>query len=273
MHSLLTHLEDSSQVIMAELHTDKWHPYHWFHWIFPTSECVPGEMGEASAVTHRTVADFVSEDTFAWREALDRIVGKAEITVGGLLGLFPAAYMARIDCFIGIFAAAPKRAQWLFVLLGRLRRLRAWGGGPLPPGFKPAVSRPSRRVRIAAAAEKLRENIARSRVLPGEEGLLLESSAPREGLLELAGVTSARVQAVEEVGELALAERKRPKRFTPYHRRLGGNALIDDLLYPKAHTTMLPVKSARYRPHALASVLDDRPLIQGVARLPEDPSL
>ena len=78
MHALLLHLEDSSQAVIAELHSDKWHPHAWFHWIFPTNVCAVGEIGEASAITHRTVVDFVLQDTFAWREALERIVGKAE---------------------------------------------------------------------------------------------------------------------------------------------------------------------------------------------------
>ncbi len=103
-----------------------------------------GDTGEASAITHRTAVDFVLQGTFAWREALKRIVGKAEGTVGGLLGLFPQISMARIDCFINIFAEAPRRVGWLFVVLERLLRLQAWAGGPLAPGYKPKVSRPSR---------------------------------------------------------------------------------------------------------------------------------
>jgi hypothetical protein len=77
---------------MAELHPDKWYPLVWF----PTNDCAVGEIGEASAITHRTVVDFVLQGTFAWREALERIVGKAEGTVGGLLGLFPQISMARL---------------------------------------------------------------------------------------------------------------------------------------------------------------------------------
>ncbi len=122
-----------------------------------------GESGERSAITHRTVVDFVLQDTFAWREALERIVGKAEGTVGGLLGLFPQIYMAQVDCFIGIFAEAPRGAGWLFVVLERLRRLRAWTGGPLAPGYKPKVSCPSRRARLLLAAAARKEDIARSR--------------------------------------------------------------------------------------------------------------
>jgi hypothetical protein len=117
---------------MAELHPDKWYPLVWF----PTNDCAVGEIGEASAITHRTVVDFVLQGTFAWREALERIVGKAEGAVGGLLGLFPQIYKARIDCFIGIFAEAPKRAGWLFVILERLRRLRAWPGGAFGFGLQ-----------------------------------------------------------------------------------------------------------------------------------------
>ena len=258
MHALLLHLEDSSQAVMAELHSDKWHPHAWFHWIFPTNVCAVGEIGEASAVTHRTVVDFVLQDTFAWREALERIVGKAESSVGGLLGLFRQIYRARIDCFVGIFAEAPKRAGWLFVVLERLRRLRAWEGGLVAPGYKPKVSRPSRRARLLLAAASRKEDIARSRV----EVVVVPAEGAAESSTEI--IVAAGQEAVVH-GVLQrlpqLARQDRPKmRYDAYFSRKGCNKFIYDCLQNK------PQKSVVYAPPVCVSVLTLSPLSSMIGR-------
>jgi hypothetical protein len=89
-------------------------------------------------VTHLSAAAFLDADVWWWREILERIVGRAEHTKGGLCALFTSEQLLRVDAFARLFAAVPRRQGWFIRLIQRLRVLRGLGmsalaTGPLPP--------------------------------------------------------------------------------------------------------------------------------------------
>ena len=146
LRALLLHLGVESQAVLAEVHGDEWRPHRWAHWIFPCSAAVEEEP--ASCLTLRTADAFVQADSFAWREVVERIVGKAESTAGGLHAYFSPFALARIDCFVSTLSQVKRRPVWLLRLLQRLRRLRTMLVSDLALGPMPrALSRPSKRGR------------------------------------------------------------------------------------------------------------------------------
>ncbi len=167
MRALLLRWEADSGELAAEVHSERWFPHKWAHWVFPHATSDPQELGQPTAVSFRTVADFVAADTFGWREVLQRVVGKAEVTPGGLTSLFPPTSLGRINTFVSTFAEAHPRHAWLHTILNRLRRLRAWQG-PLAPGPMSAVSCPSRKARMVSKEKALALNLERLRRTPRE---------------------------------------------------------------------------------------------------------
>ena len=189
--------------------------------------------------------------------------------------------MARIDCFVGIFAEAPKRAGWLFVVLERLRRLRAWEGGPLAPGYKPKVSRPSRRARLLLAAASRKEDIARSRgglaVVPGlgaaePSSESLVAAEPSTGILDAAGQEAVVHGVLQQLTQPARQDK--PKiRYDAYLSRKGCNKFIYDCLQNKPQKSVVYAPPECVRAHVFAAVIDGRTPLQTASWEAQDPRL
>ena len=158
--NLLLALEEESLGILEEVHGEEWHPHRWIHLICPTGEFSASDP--ALGITHRSVQAFLNADSFAWREVLERVVGKSEASPGGLAGRFPPIMLARIDSFVGLFAQGVKgvqgpkakrpewrRPDWIIRVLARIRRLRNLPADVQVPGPLPRISRASRRQREA----------------------------------------------------------------------------------------------------------------------------
>jgi hypothetical protein len=253
MRALLLRWEADSGELAAEVHSERWFPHKWAHWVFPHATSDPQELGQPTAVSFRTVADFVAADTFGWREVLQRVIGKAEVTPGGLSSLFPPTSLGRIDTFVSTFAEAHPRHAWLHTILNRLRRLRAWQG-PLAPGPMSVVSRPSRKARLVSKEKAMALNLERLRrtpreVLPLPLGRAVGSLPP---ILEL-----PRDPGPADGGDGPLfmdsGPRTRPPRtWAPYLRKHPGNALIHGLLHGSDRipvgSSKPPLTSVRLRP-------------------------
>ena len=123
LRALLLHLGVESHAVLAEVHGDEWQPHRWSHLIFSCSAAAEEEP--ASFLTLRTADAFVEADSFAWRKVVERIVGKAESTVGGLHAFFSPFALALVDCFVSTLPQVRRRPVWLLRLLQRLRRLRS----------------------------------------------------------------------------------------------------------------------------------------------------
>ena len=147
--------------------------------------------------------------------------------MGGLLGLFPQFYMARIDCFVGIFAEAPKRAGWLFAVWSACVAC-GHGRDPVAPGHKPKVSRPSRRARLILAAAARKDDIARSRVV------VTVGPVPSVGgssTVAPAGVDDdAVIHGVQELPSPVVRDDKPKIRYDAYLSRKGCNGFIYERL-------------------------------------------
>jgi hypothetical protein len=178
--ALLLHLEEQSLGILAEVHGDGWQCHRWVHWIFPCGVSAETDAGPSSAITHRSVRMFLEADSYAWREVVERIVGRAEATNGGINGLFPPVMLARIDSFVSIFALASKRPEWLVRVLARIRRLRNLPEGVLVPGPMVRASRPSRRQREV-------DRVSRGRTSSRVPSMVLGPALPAEGVVGLGG--------------------------------------------------------------------------------------
>ena len=74
--NLLLALEEESLGILGVVHGEEWHPHRWIHLIFPTGEMSASDPG--LGITHRSVQAFLNANSFAWREVLERVVGKSE---------------------------------------------------------------------------------------------------------------------------------------------------------------------------------------------------
>jgi hypothetical protein len=286
MRALLLHLEENSGRILDEVHTEQWRPHWWGHWIFPTNALAERESVEPSAVTHRTVGDFLAEDTFSWRQVLERVVGKAEGTVGGLDALFSPHLLGRIDGFIGIFASAPSKHVWLFRILDRLRRLRAWHGGLVAPGSMLAASKPSRKARLvsrevkriddaafAAAAEvgaSVDTGLRFERGVSGRDEVGLAYSEVGEAVGALAGGRLAGDEVAIQGGAMggddvaprgvslvvpvvAPGRARAKSGISRYHQGHGGNAFLACML-----------KAGGSKSHQLDVILAGRPALQGL---------
>jgi len=247
LRALLHHLGAESQVVLGEVHGDDWRPHRWAHWIFPCSAMV-AEV-PASFLTLRTADAFVEADSFAWREVVERIVGKAESTVGGLHAFFAPFVLARIDCFVSTLSQVRRRPVWLLRLLQRLRRLRGMMPGDLAVGpLSRPVSRPSKRGR-AGMRQALLLSMANlhgggSAVAPGAVAGAVPLVVPEDGLGSM-GSRSAVVSPVSSVRPVLVAATvsagpdvtvrvsgvpTRVPKQAPYLRRRPGNASIEKLL-------------------------------------------
>ena len=268
MRALLLHLGVESHAVLAEVHGDEWRPHRWAHWIFPCSAAVEEEP--ASFLTLRTADAFVQADSFAWREVVERIVGKAESTVGGLHAYFSPFALARVDCFVSTLSQVRRRPAWLLRLLQRLRRLRAMLPTDLALGPMPrAISRPSKRGRAGLLrALFLSTEAFRTGTLDGGGGGSPVVSGLGVGLLSpaVAGVVPLRVSCDaapapalggDSLGALLVvaATSSRPVRReglstsvpkrAPYLARRPGNSAIGALL---ARGAALQLPAALSRP-------------------------
>ena len=252
MRALLLRWESDSGDLAAEVHSERWFPHKWVHWVFPHATSDPQEHGPATAVSFRTVADFVSADTFGWREVLQRVVGKAEVTPGGLGSLFPPDMLGRIDTFVSTFAEAHARHAWLHLVLNRIRRLRAWQG-PLAPGPISAVSRLSRKARLLGKERAALLNLERLRRF-GREELGTSLTGVDGGLAPISEASVCPPRVGTSLLSTGLSVAPRPhvsKPWAPYLRRRPGNALIHGLLHgadlvPVGYSKPLPT-SVRLR--------------------------
>jgi len=274
--ALLLLLEEESSSILEEVHGEEWHPHRWIHLVFPTGESGSREAEPGTGVTHRSVQAFLDADTFAWREVLERVVGKSESSSGGLSARFPPIMLARIDAFVGLFAQGTKRPEWLVRLMARIRRMRNLPSDAQVPGPLPRVSRASRSQRaldrfargVSAAPPRVPSMVLAAPlpcgVVDGLGGAVLDGitiAAPRVlpvvsehhvlsevGALELGGPVGA---ASTATGGRSLTPPPRLHRpLVPtrsgYLRSKGGNSAIYGMLdgtasYVKASKSFLPV--------------------------------
>ena len=244
--ALLQQLEDHSQAILAEVHGEGWQYHRWVHWIFPCGDSVEDADGLVTVITARTVRAFLDADTFAWREVVERIVGRAEASAGGLNGLFPGVMLARIDSFVGVFAHASKRPEWLVQAMVRIRRLRNMPASLLVPGPMPVVSRASRKQR---EEDRVSRGLTSSRV----PSMVLGAALPQDGVVGLGGavlgigevpglpraagrlppIVESTIQGGPAARELAPRPRLQPRIGVPragYLRSKGSNAAIFGML-------------------------------------------
>jgi len=253
LRALLHHLGSESQTVLAEVHGDEWRPHRWAHWIFPCSALVAEEP--VSFLTLRTADAFVESDSFAWREVVERIVGKAESTAGGLHAFFVPFMLARIDCFVSTLSQVRRRPVWLVRLLQRLRRLRALMPGDLAVGpLSRPVSRPSKRGRagmrraLLLSMADLRSGgvpVAADALGGAVPGVVREDGVGSVGSRALARAMSpvspappvpvaAAVLAASAAGPAAGARVSgvptRVPKQAPYLKRRSGNAVIEKLL-------------------------------------------
>jgi len=205
--ALLLSLEEESSSILEEVHGEEWHPHRWIHLVFPTGEAGAREAAPGTGLTHRSVQAFLDADTFAWREVLERVVGKSESSSGGLSARFPPIMLARIDAFVGLFAQGTKRPEWLVRLMARIRRMRNLPSDALVPGPLPRVSRASRSQR---ALDRFARGV--SAAPPRVPSMVLAAPLPC-GVVDgiggavLDGITIAAPRVLQVVSELhALSE-------------------------------------------------------------------